>query len=43
MDSKKTPVPDTTVTRDLSQLSEKTGNIYTDCNDCSPRRKPDSC
>ncbi|HOO42403.1 MAG TPA: DNA-directed RNA polymerase subunit omega [Bacteroidales bacterium] len=28
MDSKKTPVPDTTVTRDLSQLSEKTGNIY---------------
>ncbi len=28
MDSKKTPVPDTTVTRDLSKLSEKTGNIY---------------
>jgi len=28
MESKKTPVPDTTVTRDLSQLSEKTGNIY---------------
>ena len=28
MESKKQPVPDTTVTRDLSKLSERTGNIY---------------
>ncbi len=28
MDNNKTSVPDTTVTRDLSKLSEKTGNIY---------------
>ena len=28
MESKKQPIPDTTVTRDLSKFSEKTGNIY---------------
>ena len=28
MDNKKQPVPDTTITRDLSKLSAPTGNIY---------------
>ena len=28
MDSKKQPTPNTTVTRDINQLSEETGNIY---------------
>ncbi|HHV04078.1 MAG: DNA-directed RNA polymerase subunit omega [Bacteroidales bacterium] len=28
MESKKQPVPETTITRDISKLSEKTGNVY---------------
>ncbi|HBG53457.1 MAG TPA: RNA polymerase Rpb6 [Rikenellaceae bacterium] len=28
MESKKQPVPDTTVTRDLSKFAEATGNVY---------------